>query len=171
MSALTDNIVESALKYVGQKEIPGNLGFVNKDFEAKIKAMGWTKGQSWCAYTSELVWKEAFTRAGFSIEDIDKLFSGAAVATYANFKASKKFKTGTVPKRGAVAIWQKGKTWMGHAAIVVDVLPGGKEFVSIEGNTNAAGGREGIEVARKKRKVGLPFSSTGLNLIGFVYPD
>ena len=43
-------------------------------------------------------------------------------------------------------------------------------FTTIEGNTNAAGEREGMFVMRKDRRTGLPFKEKGLNLIGFIYP-
>ena len=39
---------------------------------------------------------------------------------------------------------------------------------TIEGNTNDQGGREGIEVARKRRMYAWT-NGPGLNLIGFIY--
>jgi hypothetical protein len=42
-------------------------------------------------------------------------------------------------------------------------------FQCIEGNTNANGGREGIEVANRKRKINLG-GLNGLVLQGFIVP-
>ena len=55
-----DKIVEIAMNYLGQEEVSGNMGFEDDEFEKKMKAVGWEKGQAWCAYFAELVWKEAY---------------------------------------------------------------------------------------------------------------
>ncbi len=46
-----------------------------------------------------------------------------------------------------------------------------KKILLVEGNTNSQGGREGIEVAKKTRKIKVPYSSHGLNLVGFLLFD
>lgn len=168
--SLATKIVETTLRDLGQKEKSGNSGFYNKVFEDKMKAMGWSTGQSWCAYFAESCWKQSFGKDHPLYTALDKLFSGSAVATWSNFKTSAKFKTGATPKPGAVVIWRHGSGWQGHAGIVVEATSDGKEFVSVEGNSNSSGSREGIMVARKKRRTGQPFASKGLNLLGFVYP-
>lgn len=165
---LTEKVISTAQTYVGKTEKPGNSGFTDAAFEAKMKAVGFQTGQSWCAYFAELVWKEAFGKDHPLFASIDKLFSASAVATAANFKNYTLFKTGMVPKPGAVVIWRHGTGWQGHAGIVESV--GNGSFNSIEGNTNAAGGREGIEVARKTRKHPDVFKPAGLNLVTFIYP-
>jgi hypothetical protein len=53
----------------------------------------------------------------------------------------------------------------GHVAVVVDVDKIG--FTTVEGNTNASGGREGIEVALKKRSYKF-YEPNGLQLMGFI---
>jgi hypothetical protein len=40
-------------------------------------------------------------------------------------------------------------------------------FTTVEGNTNASGGREGIEVALKKRSYKF-YEPNGLQLMGFI---
>jgi surface antigen len=90
-----------------------------------------------------------------------------AVVSWRNFKASS-FRTGNIPMPGALVFWQHGNSSQGHAGVVIAVLDNGY-FISVEGNTNTEGGREGIEVGQMKRKTVAPFSAKGLNLLGFVY--
>lgn len=162
-----DRILQVAAKYIGQIEKQGNLGFNDPTFEAAMKAVGWQPSQSWCAYFCELVWKEAVGKQNHLWKVCDKLFSASATATYANFASSKLFTTGKAPKPASLAVWRYGNDWRGHIGIVESV--GAGQFVAIEGNTNAAGSREGMFVMRKTRKLGEPFKAKGLNLIGFVY--
>lgn len=165
---LSEKIAQVAASYVGQQEIPGNKGFKNTVFQKKMQDCGWQIGQSWCAFFSELVWKEAFGKPHHAT--LDRLFSPSAVSTYSNFKGSTSFKCGTTPKVGALVVWRLGNGWQGHIGIVESVVDK-DTFQTIEGNTNSAGGREGIEVARKVRNLKQAFKAKGLNIIGFVYPE
>jgi surface antigen len=169
---MNDNVVLIAKSYLNKYEKKNNSGFIDAEFEKKMKAVGWGVGQSWCAYFTELVWKEAFkVDAKISVEyyqSLDKLFSGSATATFANFSHSSLFKTGSTPKIGALSVWKHGNSWKGHIGIVSEIIDA-TTYKCIEGNTNSAGGREGIQVAEKVRKTGQPFKANGLNLIGFVY--
>lgn len=167
---ISSKIVEIASGYVGQQEISGNKGFKNPAFQKKMQDCGWDVGQSWCAYFSELVWKEAFTKTHPFYNTLDRLFSPSAVSTYSNFKGSTNFQAGNKPRAGALAVWRLGNGWQGHIGIVEKIIDKSL-FGTIEGNTNSAGGREGIEVARKTRSLGMPFRPKGLNLIGFIYPE
>lgn len=165
---LSDKVIKAAQAYLGKQEKTGNAGFKDPVFEQKMRAVGFQTGHSWCAYFTELVWMEAL--AGIDhvkYRSLSKLFSPSAVATFANFKASGLFLTGTTPKPGAVAIWRYGTGWSGHAGIVETVAPG--SFTSIEGNTNDEGSREGYEVARRKRSSVISKKPAGLNLVGFIY--
>jgi len=168
------SIKEIAESFIGKQEISGNLGFKDKEFEKKMKGVGFEKGFAWCSLFSELVWTEYYRqpKTPVAMAKIKKLCSASAVTTYNNFKndPEKTFTVSQTPKVGAIVIWKHGKGPMGHAGIVVEVLPDGKTFKSVEGNTNAAGGREGIEVALKTRKIGQPFLEKGLNVAGFIYP-
>ena len=173
---LKEKIVQIASGYVGQKEISGNKGFQRPEFQKKMQDCGWEMGHSWCAYFTELVWKEAFGKKHILYNTLDRLFSPSAVSTYSNFKGiyqhhnSNIFKAGSVPKVGALVAWRYGNGWQGHIGIVEKIIDK-KIFGTIEGNTNSLGGREGIEVARKTRSLGMPFKAKGLNLIGFIYPE
>jgi hypothetical protein len=169
--SLSHKIVQVANSYLGQEEISGNKGFKNTAFQKKMQECGWQIGQSWCAYFSELVWKEAFGKSHPLYNTLDRLFSPSAVSTYSNFKGYPNgFKAGSTPKIGSLAVWRLGNGWQGHIGIVTEIVDK-NTFKSVEGNTNAAGGREGIQVARKVRVTNMPFRSKGLNLIGFIYPE
>ncbi len=165
---IEQKIVQIAGSYVGQQEISGNKGFKNPAFQKKMQDCGWQINNAWCSFFAELVWKEAYGKSNPLYNTLDRLFSPSAVATFGNFKGHPtNFKTGDKPKVGALVVWRYGNGWQGHIGIVESIDK--NTFVSIEGNTNKDGGREGIEVARKHRSLGMPFRKQGLNLIGFVY--
>jgi hypothetical protein len=168
---LSQKIVEVAKSYIGQQEISGNKGFKNTAFQKKMQDCGWQMGSAWCAYFTELVWKEAFGKSHPLYSTLDRLFSPSAVSTYSNFKGYPNgFKAGSTPKVGSLVVWRLGNGWQGHIGIVTEIVDK-STFKTIEGNTNNAGGREGIEVAKKIRTLGMPFKAKGLNLIGFIYAE
>lgn len=156
---------EVAIKYLGQTEKTGNMGFNDPAFEKKMEAVGFSKGQAWCAYFAELVFKEAYSER---LQELDKLFSASAVQTYRNFRDAS-YPISNVPQPGMLAIWQMQKDgkphWSGHAGIVVSVNSV-NDFESIEGNTNDHGGREGYIVARKSRTTKKV--KNGLQVLGFI---
>jgi hypothetical protein len=163
-------IVQIARKYLGIQELKNNSGWSDKVFQKRMEDVGWKVGESYCVYWAELVWKEAYALHPAMLKRLDELFSGSATRTHKNFSlAASEFKLHpTIPVPGALAIWRYGNGWMGHAGIVTE--PEKVKFHTIEANTNASGGREGIEIAGKTRQVGLPYKAKGLNLLGFVYP-
>lgn len=155
---------EIAIKYIGQTEKPGNSGFNDAEFEAKMKDVGFEKTHAWCTYFSELVFKEAFPDK----KELDKLFSASAVQTYKNFRDAA-YLLAELPEENCLVIWQMQKDgkpqWQGHAGIVVKAIDN-VTFESVEGNTNDGGGREGYIVARRLRKVQKV--TTGLQVLGFI---
>jgi len=167
-AALSDRVIAAAKSIVGKKEISGNAGFEDPGFQKRMQEVGWKKGEAWCAYTGEEIWKEAFTSSHPLYQDIDKLFSASAIKTYENFKKSGKFKSGAEPKKGALVIWRHGSSWQGHLGVVIETFYGNR-FKTVESNSNTGGSREGIEVVEKLRFTGLPFTVNGLNLEGFIY--
>lgn len=173
MSELTNAIVGNAMSFVGEKEISGNLGFEDEKFEEMMKAVGWEKTQAWCAYFAELVWKLSYApRSEEVVKKLDKLFSASAVQTYKNFKDAE-WTVSKEPKRGSVIIWQKYNDdephWSGHVGIVAAV-DDSVRVTTIEGNTNAQGGREGIEVAIKERQLKDKGVGSRLVYIGCIVP-
>jgi hypothetical protein len=154
-----------AQKYIGKTEISGNAGFTDPDFQEKMKLVGWKKGEAWCAYFTEVVFKEAFPAKA---ADFNRLFSASAVQTYGNFVANGYIGKQT-PEPGDLVIWRLYKDnkpqWQGHAGIVLSVHST-TSFSSIEGNTNDGGGREGYIVAEKMRDTKK--RANGLNVMGFI---
>lgn len=170
-------ILKIAESYEGEKEIKGNQGFENKDFEEQMIAVGWEKGYAWCSLFTELVWRLAYGQLDSTIADeVEELFSASAVKTYSNF-ANSDWTVSKQPKRGAIAIWQtyrKGKKhWSGHAAIVQSWQDSkeGKLLWTIDGNSNSiTGAREGIEVATVVRPLSFEKKNNGKVLLGFIHP-
>lgn len=165
--------VEVAMKYVGQKELAGNVFSDSTDFGKKLHAVGQKDGDPWCALFCELVFKEAYPE---QFKQLDKLFSASAVQTYKNFTNKEKgsgYSENFKPEVGNLVIWQMMKEgvpqWQGHAGIVISVEahPNDWIFKSVEGNTNDAGGREGVTVAIKDRKH-LAKVWNGLKVLGFI---
>ncbi len=172
MTELQQAICTFAISNLGQKEKPNNSGFLNAHFETQMKSVGFDKGESWCCLFAELCWTEAFKVYQPDLVDkVSKLFSESCMKTWGNANEQKVFQVELTPVPGAVAIFRHGSGWTGHAAIVTSYDLKDKDFFrTIEGNTNAAGGREGIEVARKRRALDFTRKANQLNLQGFIYP-
>ena len=181
---IREEILVEALKWEGEKEIKGNMGFHNTKFQEMMEEVGHQEGQAWCSYFTELVWKEAYKRYKTEyvlsnqevVDLLDQLFDPSAVATWRAFRRSSSFLTGECPIQGALVVWQKYiiknklliPDWRGHIGVVMEsgldqgsIEEAAKEkangrtfkIVTMEGNTNTAGGREGIEVGRLRREV------------------
>jgi hypothetical protein len=163
--------VETALKYVGQTEMTGNVFSDESDFGKKLHAAGQKDGDPWCSLFCELVFKEAYPE---KFKDLDKLFSASAVQTYKNFTHKDNglgYTENHLPEMGNLVIWQMMKDgkpqWQGHAGIVYE-LKSTWEFTSIEGNTSIQGSREGVAVGINERKV-LKDVWNGLKVLGFIH--
>lgn len=163
-----EHVVSTAKKYLGEREVSGNMGFVNPEFEKKMKAVGFQDSHAWCCYFSEMVFKEALPA---KVKELDKLFSASCVQTFKNFENAK-YPIHALPRPGYLVLWQSikdGKAQQtGHAGIVTE-LKSTWEFKSIEGNTSLAGSREGIAVGENDRKV-LKDVWNGLKVMGFFQP-
>jgi hypothetical protein len=157
--------IDIAKKYVGQKELAGNVFTNESELGRKLHEAGQKNGEAWCAYLQEAIFCEAFPEKN---KELRKLFSASAVQTFKNFKEAG-YDCHEKPKVGDLAIFQKyvdGKpTWQGHAAVVTDVSSQ-TTYKTIEGNTNTGGSREGDGVYPKDRNTA--FKENGLNVLGFV---
>lgn len=162
---MENQIKSIAESYLGQMEISGNRGFVDKNFERKMRSVGFYTGAPWCLFFCRLVWKEA----GVKISRI----SGSSLKTMEMATRDKNWHT--APKVGAIAIFRtfsNGKPQSnGHGAIVVSVGDG--VYSTVDGNTTDKGGREGIMVAVRNRHLNADSwkKNNGLRLMGFVYPE
>ena len=169
-----DKILEVARSYQGQQEVRGNKGFKVKWFQKLMERMGWKKGQPWCAYLVEAVWKEAYGKFSADMtSELDKLFSASAVQTFKNFNDSNRWHTSEIPVAGALAVWRyykNGKpTWRGHIGVVEEMLSDNK-IKTIDGNTNDGKSREGYIVAPVERVVDFEPKDSGLVMMGFIHP-
>lgn len=160
-----EQVVSIAKKYLGEREVSGNMGFVNPEFEAKMKAVGFQDTHAWCCYFAEMVFKEAIPA---KLKELDKLFSASCVQTFKNFEKAQ-YPVHALPRPGYLVLWQSIKDGKpqatGHAGIVTE-LKSTWEFKSIEGNTSTAGSREGVIVGINDRKV-LKDVWNGLRILGF----
>lgn len=150
--------IDIAKKYLGHKELPGNIFDPKSPLGKILIEAGHKNGEAWCAYFCEAIF----------VETLRELFSASTVQTFHNFKKAG-YEISEGPKVGALVIWQRYKggipTWQGHAGIVTKVFPDGS-FGTIEGNTNSTGSREGDSVQEKIRK--NMRVDNGLNILGFI---
>lgn len=175
METLQGGIISYAVDSIGQEEIKGNQGFKDPEFDKDMRELGrFQDGWAWCVCFCEMVWKKAFK--DFNVErdlynEMAKLVTAGAVRTWRNFLKADGWTVSQTPTVGAIAIWQKYKngkaTTQGHAAIVKGSTQ--THVITIDGNTNASGGREGYHVAEKKRRMNFGEKS-GLVLLGFIHP-
>ena len=162
--------VRFAKKFVGEDEIPGNMGFKDPELDSLMREFGdFSNSQAWCMSFIKMIWIKKFGRK--YIEILDKLITPSTQTTFANFENDKsgKFKITKEPERGAIVIWQNYKNgikeWTGHAGLVQKVNT--DDFETIEGNTNDAASREGYTVAEKIRPYAWA-TQNGLRLKGFI---
>lgn len=158
--------IEVARKDIGKKEKPGNSGFHDPEHEKRLMAVGWQRGQAWCAYQIEAWAWEAYPEKK---DQIKGLFVPSAVNTFRNLVQAG-FKKSDVPKVGAFVFWQKyedGKAaWTGHCGVVSEVISE-TTFKSIEGNTSNSGSRNGDGVYELARVIKKDVQD-GLKVIGFI---
>lgn len=158
---------ENAKLYLGQKEILGNKGFQDKEFQSEMIEEGFQKGYAWCMLFCRVVYVNCYPE---KIKELRKLFVPGVLNTYRNCKDAA-YPIGELPQIDSMAIWaqvKEGKqTGFGHAGIVSGLVENG--FKSIEGNTSGEGVREGWLVNENTHKIAEKNRINGLRLIGFVH--
>lgn len=172
METINGGIISYATDYIGKREIKGNMGFKDEQFNYYMDQVGFKDGQAWCAYFAELCWTMAYKDFDKDLlPEVASLFSAGAVKTFNRFNKADGWDVSKTPVVGAVVIWQKYKSgkahWSGHAGIVLEVHKG--HIITSEGNTNTAGSREGIGVFKKRRNYNFNTTS-GLRMLGFIHP-
>lgn len=161
-----NKISQIAVSYNGQREISGNKGFQDKEFDKKMRSIGFYTGAPWCGFFAILVWKEAG-------EDFGLLSSSSKVLIE---KATKAGNWHADPVQGAVVVWATFKNGVrqstGHIGIVTEVNANGIDYTTEEGNTTDKGGREGVQVATRYRHLTKDKweVTNGLRLMGFIHP-
>ena len=161
------NITEAALALIatataeankGVREVGKNAG---PDVEKYLHCLGMTKGSpwcaafvSWCVMTSRGLAKPPKWCSGSAVSLFQMSGKNAVKVTPVDADFKSKVKPGYIWSRAqdatAAAAARKGSWCQGHTGIVVAVDAIG--FHTIEGNTNAAGSREGDGVYRKLHK-------------------
>jgi len=163
-------IIAIAESYIGQTEIPGNMGWMDKTFQKKMIEVGFYMKAPWCAFFTKLVYGETYYDNKMLHAAVAKCCSGGALLTLQNHEHNGTFSVGEEPRPGAIVIWRLGHGTSGHAGIVVSVDKATNTMTTIEGNTNAKGSREGVCVAKKLRTITRPYQAAGLNVEGYIYP-
>ncbi len=161
-------IVRVAQYYIGRLEKKSNAGFQDEKFEKEMRSFGFQPGWSWCALFCELVWRKAYRILKLTATEklLGQLFSASVLATKNNFVAYG-CKLEREPQVGSLVIMQHGRSALGHIGVVEKIEKG---YVhTIEGNTSAAGSREGDRVDRKKREIKFGYKP-GLHILGFIQP-
>jgi hypothetical protein len=161
------NVTEAALALIatataeankGVREVGKNAG---PDVEKYLHCLGMTKGSpwcaafvSWCVMTSRGLAKPPKWCSGSAVSLFQMSGKNAVKVTPVDADYKSKVKPGYIWSRAkdatAAAAARKGSWCQGHTGIVVAVDAIG--FHTIEGNTNAAGSREGDGVYRKLHK-------------------
>lgn len=166
-------IVANAQRWVGEKEIRGNSGFVSKELDILARNAGFQNGYAWCSIFCEVVYKLA-------LDDLEKhtgkvfktlrsvvigMINPSSQLTYNNALSTVFFKQTQTPRAGDIVIFVRtSNRAYGHAGIVTSVTADG--FWTVEGNTNDSGSTEGDGVYKKFRKIEK--DGRGLDVRGFI---
>lgn len=170
-SGIGNAISLAARMDIGQRETVANRGFVDKQFERDMKALGWRPGFAWCDFEAERIWKAAYAGHPEIVALLDRMFTGGTLASFRNFQKSGRFVISQQPKLGALCYEQHGLT-TGHVMVVTAYHVGADTFRQVSGNTSKGGSREGFIVAEKDSPVVFPTSRVRplRRRLGFVWP-
>jgi len=156
-------IISQARKFVGERELEPNKGFVNQTFQKLMVNLGnWKPGYEWCACFVRMVWMLVLT--GNKKVLANKLLSPSSQLTYENFEKDKSglFSVSQTPKPGSITIWksysQPGK---GHAGLFIQKLGG--RYIFIEGNKG-----QKVSLTSYSENQMINYSST-MKLRGFIH--
>ncbi len=172
--ASASQIVQIAVAYSQQNitEIQVNAGWTDKAYQTDMVSIGWRTGDEWCAASAKLAWKKGYNDNPDVWAKAHALLSLNCQEIARNFHADPVWPTSvSVPKLGAIAVWQEGNSFtQGHCGIVVAI--NGNQFTTVEGNTSSPSQpsiRNGWTVAQHVHTLGLPHSANNLNFERFVY--
>jgi hypothetical protein len=181
MELISSLILKHAHRWVGEKEIPGNMGFENPELDRKMRAIGFCNGESYCIQAVKMVWLDAYAEYNsFYISILQELFDKNCYQNYLNFSRYKDFGISKTPIPGAISLFQhykggrpvnagteKHPVYTGHAGIFLQTTNG--TFLNFEGNTNLGGSSNGDGFYEKNREPNY-FRNDGLRFLGFVNP-
>lgn len=154
---------EAAKRWVGTKEIKNNTTFSNPEADAFLRKGGHVPGSPYCAsFAKSCALESAETPEEAQL--VKKVLTPHSLTSLNNAKKAGLYSA--TPTPNSIAIFQKGNTTSGHAAVVESVNPDGT-ISTIEGNTGAGGGREGDGIYRKKRNINSQ-NKQGLHIVGYI---
>lgn len=158
----SDLVIED---FIGQNEIPSNMGFVTKWFDEKMREVGFKDSHPWCAYYMRVLLKWFHFEYSYVSPSVMN-----TVSAYKK-KAKKKSLEMSTDKL-SLACWQNFKNNVGlHTGHIGLCISASKDhFITLEGNTNAVGSREGFTTALKVRHYKTDVKN-GLRFIGFIPID
>lgn len=161
-----NKIVSIAKSYLGQKEVMQNIRFVDPQFDAKMRSVGFFTGAAWCCFFAKLVWNESGEETSVMNGSVQRSVKALRQAGY---------EISRTPIVGSLVVFESysggTRKSTGHIGIVTQVN-NDNSYDTVEGNTNDKGGREGIMVASRHRHITESHFNVvnGMRLIGFVYP-
>jgi len=169
---LWERVIVTAREFLEGRNINDCREINEPVYQAKIIHYGWELQFSAASIFCEMVWQMAIGRETITERQrLDRLFCPSPVATHANFRGCREYKTGNMPEKGAVAIWVRGQSWQGDMAIVSDVSEDKNSFDVIGGRILMGSQNRFIQVKEfKEKRIDIPFSREKLNLRGFIYP-
>jgi hypothetical protein len=171
MALLWEKVVVTAREFLEDKNINDSREYNEPITRTKLIQFNWDPQFTAASTFTEIVWKIAIGRENQRVwQQLDRLFSPSAIATHANFRGCKDYKTGNMPQKGAIAVWRRGNSWQGDLAIVSEVSEDKTTFDVIQGAVLNGSEEIFLQVVEKKGKMMLPFRSDKLNLLGFIYP-
>lgn len=140
MSPLAKVALQIAQSQIGVQEIPkgSNAG---PDVEKYLKSVGLGEGYSWCM--AFVYW--CVLQAALKCKVLNPLLKTGGVLAQYNFQKTNLCIV-KIPQPGDIFI-MSFKKGLGHAGFVLEVT--GDRFLTIEGNSNDEGSREGFEVCHK----------------------
>lgn len=169
---LWEKVVVTAREFLNTKNINDSREMAEPIYRAKLSHCNWELAFAASSIFCEIVWKISIGKDSLSEwGELDRMFSPSPIATHANFRGNRTYKTGNVPELGAIVFWKRGNSWQGHMGIVVWVSEDKLTFDVAEGRGLVGNEDRFINVEEKKgKKMGLPFANDKLNILGFVYP-
>ncbi len=172
MTLLAEKIKVTAQEFVNDKNINDCSELNEPMLKGKLEQFNWDMQFAVASVSCEIIYKISVGRYSMAEwRQLDKLFSPSPMATFANFRGCRDYKTGTLPEVGAMAFWRRGNNaWQGAMGIVVSVSENKTEFDIVEGRVLIGSDNQFISITESKGKqTGLAFKTDKLNLLGFVY--
>jgi len=140
---MKDKILQIAISQLGIQENPKGSNW-GQDVAKYLSSVNINFPASWCM--AFVYW--CYRQASIELGQINPLFRTGGVLSQWN-KTNTKFRR-TQPQKGDIFIMDFGGG-LGHTGMVLEVK--GDKIVTIEGNSNDEGSREGFEVCKRERSI------------------